>query len=57
VININGGGGGETYEILELSSGLFDDAVLSGEDDTHATEVANFSTAYDEGVDVEASSG
>ena len=48
--------GGETpYEILELSSGLFDDAVLAAENDTHATEVADLGAADDEGINVESS--
>ena len=44
-----------THEILQLSSCLLNDAVLSAEDDTHTAEVANFGTADDEGVNVESS--
>lgn len=49
------GSRGDTHEILELSSGLFDDAILAAEYDTHATEVADLGAADDEGVDVEPS--
>ncbi len=45
-----------TYEILELPASLLDNTVLALENDTHATEVWYLSTAYDQGVDVEASS-
>jgi hypothetical protein len=42
-------------EILELAAGLFDDAVLAGEDDGHAGEVLDLGVADHQRVDVEAS--
>lgn len=45
-----------TYEIFELSPCLFHDTVLPTQDDTHTREVTDFSSADDEGVDVDASS-
>lgn len=44
-------------EILELATGLLDDAVLPGKHDGHAGEVLYFGVADDEGVDVEAAGG
>lgn len=41
-----------TYEIFELSARLLDDAVLTTDDNRHATQVANFGAADDQGVDV-----
>ena len=50
------GGGNDTYQVLQLSPGLLYDAVLSAQDDAHATEVADLRPAHDERVDVEATS-
>lgn len=49
--------GDVTHEILKLPPGLLDDAVLSAENDTHATEVLDLGGTDDEGVDVEATGG
>lgn len=45
-----------TYEVFELSSGLFDNAVLTAEDDTHTTEVANLGPANHQRVNIEPAS-
>lgn len=47
----------DTNEVFQLSPSLFDDTILALEYDTHATEVGNFSAAYDQRVDVESSAG
>jgi len=44
-------------EILELTPGLLDDAVLAGQHDRHARQVFDFRVADDERVDVEAARG
>lgn len=41
-------------QVLKLTAGLFDDAVLALENDGHARKIGNFSVADDQGVDVEA---
>lgn len=46
-----------TDQVFELPPGLFDDAVLSPQDDAHSGQVFDFGGAYDERVNVEASSG
>ena len=44
------------YQILKLTPGLFHNAFLTTQDDAHATQIANFGSAYDKRVDVETSS-
>ena len=44
-------------QILELSAGLLDDAVLASEHNGHAREVLDLGAANNEGVDVEAAGG
>lgn len=46
-----------TNEILQLSPCLFDDAILTSQNDAHATQVINLSRADDEGIDIESSGG
>jgi hypothetical protein len=41
------------YEILQLSSRLLDNTILTVEHDTHTTEVPNLSSADDQGFDIE----
>ncbi len=49
--------GSPTHQVLELPPGLFDDAVLTAEDDAHLREVADLCPAHNKGVDVEPASG
>lgn len=44
-------------EVVQLATGLLDDAVQSAQDDGHAREVLNLGVADDETVDVESSGG
>jgi len=43
-----------TYKIFELPPGLFDDGILTAENDAHPTEVANLCPTDDQRVNVEA---
>jgi hypothetical protein len=43
------------HKIFQLSASLFDNTVLSAEDDTHATQVTNLCLAHHQGVDIEPS--
>lgn len=47
---------GTTYKIFELSPSLLDDTVLTVENDTHTTQVTDFGSAHDQGIDVKSSS-
>lgn len=44
-------------EIIELTTSLLDDAVLTLQDDGHTRQILDFGVTDDEGVDVEAASG
>ena len=46
-----------TYEVLELSPSLLNNTVLSTENHTHATEVADLGATHDKRVDVESATG
>jgi hypothetical protein len=46
----------DTYKVLQLPPGLFDNSVLTAQDNTHATEVADLRPTNDERINVETSS-
>ena len=50
-------GGRVTYEVFELTTCLFDDTVLTADNDAHPAQISNLGTAHDQRVDVEPTSG
>jgi hypothetical protein len=49
--------GGVTYEVFELATRLFDNTILTADDDAHPTQVSNLGAAHDQRVNVEPSPG
>jgi hypothetical protein len=47
------GRGSKPYEVFELATRLFDDAVLTADDDAHPAQVSDLGAAHDQRVDVE----
>jgi hypothetical protein len=45
--------GGRTYKVFKLSPSLFNNSILTAQNDTHATQVAYLGSADDQGVDIE----
>jgi len=50
-------GGKKTNQVLKLSSCLFNNTILTSENDTHSRKITDFCSAYDKRVDVEPPSG
>jgi hypothetical protein len=46
----------ETNQVFQLTPCLFNNSILTSQDDTHSTQIANFSPAHDQRVDVKSAS-
>ena len=46
----------ETNQVLQLTPCLFNNSILTSQDDAHSTQIANFSPAHDQRVDVKSAS-